>query len=141
MELDFLELHNDTGNMEIAEILLEKICYNERSLVLFRKNMKKYLLLVTTLVTASCAKECQNGNRFEFLAGLNTGFNIGKYGVNGNDFSVDIKEDDVAYHIWNEKGASKSKFAPFIEAELAAQYLMNNTFIGVSIGGGNKSQI
>ncbi len=139
MGLDFLELHNDTGNMEIAEILLEKICYNERSLVLFRKNMKKYLLLVTTLVTASCAKECQNGNRFEFLAGVNTGFNIGKYGVNGNDFSYDVKSvegDGSTFHIWNEKGASKSKFAPFIEAELATQYLMTNTFIGVSIGGG-----
>ena len=98
--------------------------------------MKKQLLLATTLVSATCAKECQP-KHFEFLAGLNTGFNIGKYGIRENDYNSYSKKDGETktHHIWNSGSTSKSKFAPFIEGEVSVQYLTNNVFIGVNIVG------
>ena len=101
--------------------------------------MKK-LLLTIPLISATYATQVTQNNCFELLAGLNSGVSISWYDIGKKDLTMSTKIADTDINIWNAASIRKTKCMPFIEAEIAAQYLMNNVFIGASIAGGGSIQ-
>ena len=97
-------------------------------------------IIWTTYASAFCAKqsgqaEQQKNNCFEFYVGINSGVSISWYDINKEDAKLTAKVNYNEYNSWNATEIHKTKYLPFIEAELSAQYLTNRVFIDASIAG------
>ena len=99
--------------------------------------MKK-LLLTIPVISTTYATQVTPNNCFEFLAGINSGASISHYDIGEKDLTMSTKIANNDINAWNAVSIPKTKCVPFIEAEVAAQYLMNNVFIGASIAGGGQ---
>ena len=104
--------------------------------------MKNVLLTITAptavLATAQISEtNATQSNGFEFLAGINSGASISWYDIGKKDLTANMKTENSDLSAWNAVSILKTKLVPFLEAEFATQYLINNVFIGMSIAGGS----
>ena len=103
--------------------------------------MKKISLAITipTAVFATTQISETNAtqiNGFEFFAGINSGISLSWYDIGKKGLSLNTQVAAVDANAWNTTSICKNKLVPFLEAEFATQYLMNNLFIGMIIAGG-----